>query len=424
MRVIKGLFGKLFKERSGSVLVYVTLSMTVLLVFGAGVMDAGLMYENRRQLQNGADGAALAGAQELLRFDLSATDRKANAEIVALNYAERNGIPVSQVDPGYPQVTCVPFAYNNNCDASNKAYYNAVEMSASRHLDLMVAALLNSGLGNVGAPATAIAYPALPTEGLWPWGVSNCDDWDFDGNPECGIPEGVPIILKFSSPPGSPGNFFPLDFPNSSGASDYGESIKTGYGEQPGDFIASWLPWCGTGTGPSCPGKIDDPHVQTESGNKTGDTRTGVDYLVNQAISTGQDNPDSAWNTPEDQCTWPNAPTNPTQLPFPSPPPPLLVPYIPPGWIGGGSPLPGDWQGNASACYRVGIVPIIAQKWSQLSGKKPVDIIGWGAFYLIGRTTGPGGQMIVWGYFTDVAKVSGGKFSNTDTGLWAARLWQ
>ncbi len=413
---------RLLKERRGSVLIYITLSMFVLLGFGAGVADMGMLYENRRQLQNGADGAALAGAQELLRFDLSPAQRQALAINTALDYAQRNGVTVAQVDPGYPQVSCVPFPYNNNCDASNEYYYNAVKMSDNRDLSLLVAGLLNSTAGDVGARATAIVAPMLPTEGLWPWGVANCDDWDFDGDLDCGVPEDVPIIMKFASPPGSSGNFFPLDFPDSSGASDYGDSIQYGYGNEPGDYIKPNLPWCGADQAPACTG-VDDPYVQTETGNKVGDTRTGVDYLVGKAASSGQDDPSSGWNEPDDQCTWPNAPTDPRQIPLPSPVPPLMVPYIPPGWTGTGSPPPANWVGNASACYRVGIVPIIYQQWGSLGGKKPVDIIAWGAFYLVGRTTGPGGKVIVWGYFTNTARVSSGRFSNTDTGLWGVRLW-
>ncbi|MBI2303770.1 MAG: Tad domain-containing protein [Chloroflexi bacterium] len=402
---------ELIKEQKGSVLIYITLSMVALLTFGAGVAEMGVMYENRRQLQNGVDGASLAGAKELLRMDLSTADRQALAINTALDYAQRNGISPDQVDAGYPQVLCVPGPYNDNCSPLSPYYYNGVKVSASRDLTLMVSGLLNSPAGHVQGVATAVIGPVLPTEGLWPWGVSNCSDWDNDPlTPDtCGVPEDVPIILKFSSPPGSPGNFFPLDFPNSSGAKDYGDSIKTGYGEEPGDYIKPSLPWCGTTNAPCT--QVDDPHVQTETGNKVGDTRDGVDYLVSMAASSGQDNPASAWNEPLDQCTWPGAPKKPADLP-------------PPYGTGISTPPPIDWVGNASSCYRVGIVPIIAQEWGSLGGKKPVDIIDWGAFYLIGRTTGPGGQLLVWGYFTDFAIVSGGNWSDTNTGLWAARLWE
>ncbi len=413
---------KLLKEQRGGVLIYVTLSMVVLLGFSAGVMDIGLLYENRRQLQNGADGAALAGAQELLKFELSAAEREVLAVNTALDYAQRNGVPISQIEPGYPQVTCVPLTYNGNCDPASEYYYNAVKMAAGRELDLLTAGLLGNSLGDVGANATAIIGPMLPTEGLWPWGVSPCNDWDWDGDEECDIPVGTPIILKFGAPPGSPGNFFPLDFPDSTGGAGYWDSIKYGYGHEEGDYIKTDLPWCGKVEAPGCTVQ-DDPYVQTETGNKVQPTRDGVDYLISQAAASNQDDPASSWNEPFDQCTWPGAPKEPREIPnLPDPPPPGLP--KPPGWTGTGSPMPADWSGNASACYRVGIVPIIYQDWEDLAGHTPVDIIRWGAIYLIGRTQAPSGQTVIWGYYTDQATISGGRFSDTDTGLWGARLWE
>lgn len=396
---------RLFREERGAVLVYVSLFMIVLLGSAGGVMDIGMLYENRRQLQNGADGAALAGAQELLRFELSVGDRQTLAINTALDYAQRNGISVSQIDAGYPQVLCVPFPYNNNCDPSNEHYYNAVKVSASRYLDLLVAGLMNNNLGDVGAFATGIAAPMIPTQGVWPWGVSNCDDWDGDADPilECGVPEGQRVVLKMSAPPGSPGNYFALDFPNSAGGSGYGDNIQDGYGNESGDYIKPSLPWCGQGDpGAGCTG-VDDPYVQTKTGNNVGTTRAAVDYLINMAASSGQDDPASAINEPVDRCTWPGAPKSPSD------------PDVPP---------PAGWVGNVTSCYRIGIVPIIYQRWTSLSGNKPVDIVHWGTFYLIGRTTGPGGQLQVWGYYSNEAILGGGRFSDTDTGLWSVRLWE
>ncbi len=413
--------GRLLQGPRGSVLVYATLAMVVLLAFGAGVADMGLMYENRRQMQNAMDAAALAGAQELLRLDLPEADRRLLAETTARNYAERNGVPQNQIAPGYPVVDCSPDVISGTVCVDG--FLNRVRMGSLRELDLLVARILNNGVGDVGAAATAVVAPVLPTEGLWPWGVSNCSDWDFDGDIDCGVPQGVPIVLKFSAPPGSPGNFFPLNYPPSGGgASDYGDDLMYGYGNEPGDYIKPTVPWCGTTNAPCT--LVDTPHVETEPGGKVGDTVFGVDYLVGMAASSGQDDPASRWNQPVDQCTWPGAPKSPAEIPLPDPLPPLLVPYIPPGWTGGGQPPPSDWLGNASVCYRVGVVPIISQSWSDISGKSPVDIVNWGAFYLVGRTDGPGGQIVVWGYFDASAKVSGGRFSDTKTGLWAARLWE
>src|SRR3990172_1053490 len=90
---------RLLQGRRGSVLVYATLAMVVLLAFGAGVADMGLMYENRRQLQNAMDAAALAGAQELLALDLSEPERRLWAGTTALDYGQRNGVRPVEIPP-------------------------------------------------------------------------------------------------------------------------------------------------------------------------------------------------------------------------------------------------------------------------------------------------------------------------------------
>ncbi|MDP2659336.1 MAG: Tad domain-containing protein [Dehalococcoidia bacterium] len=435
MRMVK----RLIKGEKGSVLVLTTISMVVLVAFSAGVMDMGQMYQTRRQLQNASDGAALAGAQELLRFDLSVADRQMLAINTALDYAQRNGVSVSQIEPGYPQVICVPLPYNNDCDFSSDYYYNAVKVSAGRYLNLMVAGLLNSAVGDVGASATGIIAPMMPTDGLWPVGVPACYDWNEDGtldeSNECsGPPEGVPVRLKLASPPGSAGNFQPLNWPPSGGgAADYENDFNYGYGDQAGEYIKPGLPWCGDVSYPSPAGYpdctlVDDPYVSTETGNKAGPTWNSIEYLVQMAsgdsnptngvdpVAGSQDDPASSWNTSgPGRCTWGGAAKDPLDLPL---------------YGGGASPPPGDWVGNASGCYRVGIIPILAQKWEDLTGNKPVNIVGWGAFYLVGlgdRDTGKwtkGGQVRVWGYYTSLATVTGGRFSSTETGLWGARLWK
>ena len=51
-------------DERGAVLVWVALMLTVLIGVGALVIDAGALYTEKRQLQNGADAAALAVAAD------------------------------------------------------------------------------------------------------------------------------------------------------------------------------------------------------------------------------------------------------------------------------------------------------------------------------------------------------------------------
>ncbi len=52
------------RDDAGAVIVWVALMMVVLLGMGALVIDVGQLYAERRELQNGADAAALAVAQD------------------------------------------------------------------------------------------------------------------------------------------------------------------------------------------------------------------------------------------------------------------------------------------------------------------------------------------------------------------------
>ncbi len=72
-------------QERGSVVVIVALSLTALLGFCAIVTDIGLLYAQKAHLQNSVDAAALAGAQEL-------PTNLNDAKVIAMDYAERNGI--------------------------------------------------------------------------------------------------------------------------------------------------------------------------------------------------------------------------------------------------------------------------------------------------------------------------------------------
>lgn len=81
---------RLFKEEDGAVVVIVALALVVLLGCMAMVVDAGVLYVNKAHLQNVADAAALAGAQEL--------PDKGNAKEEAYEYGVLNGIVIDKND--------------------------------------------------------------------------------------------------------------------------------------------------------------------------------------------------------------------------------------------------------------------------------------------------------------------------------------
>ena len=79
------------KNENGQAIVLVVLALLVLLAMAALVVDAGSWYRTDRRLQQTADAAALAGAQDL-------PDNPTLAKVTALDYANKNGGDVALGD--------------------------------------------------------------------------------------------------------------------------------------------------------------------------------------------------------------------------------------------------------------------------------------------------------------------------------------
>ena len=86
------MFHFLWRGESGQGLVVGTLVMVMILGFAAMTVDVGLFLHEKRELQNAADAAALAGVQEL-PFSV------ADAELRAQEWADKNGIGADELEP-------------------------------------------------------------------------------------------------------------------------------------------------------------------------------------------------------------------------------------------------------------------------------------------------------------------------------------
>ena len=72
--ILKSCFLKVSRDRKGSVIVIVAISLILFLGLGALAIDVGYLYTTRAELQNVADAAALAGARYLGEIYASSSD--------------------------------------------------------------------------------------------------------------------------------------------------------------------------------------------------------------------------------------------------------------------------------------------------------------------------------------------------------------
>lgn len=273
--------GAHWSER-GQGLVLAVLAMTVLLGLLAMAVDVGLYLHERRWLQNAADAAALAGAAEL-------PDNPGLAVSKAQEWAAKNGIAPEEIETIQVQTTNLP----------NDTIY----VKLNRDFNWVFARVLGFTESDVAASATAMIGSPTGMGGLRPWAVT---DEVFQG-----LNSGDTAVLKYNAQNVFVGNFLPirLDGP---GANIYRETIK--YGSD------SWVCVVGYET-PDCPSE-----VTTETGNMTGPTEQGVDWLeantpdncdtFEEVFSPDPDNPGQYVLNP--QCN-----------PFITPQPATLVAIVP-----------------------------------------------------------------------------------------------
>lgn len=84
-KILKGLY----RKEEGQILIFTGIIMAVLMGFSAITIDVGMMAIEKSKLQNVADAAVLAGAQEL--------PDTTKAKKLAMDYAKANGLTESQI---------------------------------------------------------------------------------------------------------------------------------------------------------------------------------------------------------------------------------------------------------------------------------------------------------------------------------------
>jgi len=211
--------------------------MVVILGLASLVIDVGVGLHEKREIQSGADAAALAGVRQL-------PWSPGEAVSIAEEWAAKNGITADELESVEVETTYVAD--------------DTLSVTVKRDFPFLFGRVLGVTGGTVRATAKArIGSPAW-LAGLRPWGVL-----------ESAVEYGDSTTLKYDADDVSTGNFGPLAI-DATGASVYNETIE--YGSETA-LCAEGQPLC------------SDSHVSTEPGNVVGPTRQGVLALLHDTGS-------------------------------------------------------------------------------------------------------------------------------------------
>ncbi|MDW8009298.1 MAG: pilus assembly protein TadG-related protein [Chloroflexota bacterium] len=229
-------------REAGNVIIMAALFMAVLMGFGAMAVDVGVMMWQRRELQNVADAAALAGVQELPN-DPSA------AVAVATDYARRNG-----VDRGGWRLESVDLL-PAGCTAQARNCTSLAVRVSHRDAPFLLARVLGFTTTNVKASATASIQSPNTAGNAMPWAMKE--------SVRRNARYGDVVTIKYSAQGGDHGNFGALAVPNDRcGSSRHGANLYR----------------CNIQNGAT----VEVGHTyDTESGNMRGPTQQGMQARLN-----------------------------------------------------------------------------------------------------------------------------------------------
>jgi Tfp pilus assembly protein PilX len=235
------LFAHTRQERGQTLLLFV-LALTVLIGFVAMAIDVGLLFEDRRHLQNTADAAALAGVAELPRDPAMAKQK-------AAEWAVSNGVSSSEIKSVEVRTTDFP---NDTL---------AVEVETT--FDWIFGRVLGQTSSAVSAKAAAQVGSLAGGGDLMPWAMVVGESACLDDN---GLPKpAADCSVKLGAESGVTGWYGALDLDgNGGGSSEYESNIIDGQAE---------TAYCSRGqTEPDC----EATQADALSGNKVGGTGQGI----------------------------------------------------------------------------------------------------------------------------------------------------
>lgn len=300
----------------GQVMMMAVLLLPILLGMTGMAIDIGTYADHRRTLQNAADAAAMAGARDL--------PSSSAATASALAWGANNGIAAADMT-----IVVTPQSATN----PNPRIHVTIEEGHTFHF-MNVLGISNK---NVGAKAAAIKTTPGGAGAVVPWAITE-DVWTSAG-------VGESVVLKYDATNVSNGNFGAIRI-DGNGSAVYEDSI---IGGSDAYICAESVPSC-VDTSPVCDSVSVCP---TETGNKVGPTRDGVDWRI--------DNTDA-------QCdTFGEAFSGPVSGKY------MLEPDCNP------------WTTGGYESHRVIIVPIVD---ALCNGSCDVTVINFGMFFLEGYNSG------------------------------------
>jgi hypothetical protein len=290
----------------GAILIHVALGVLVLAAFTTFVADYGLLWTSRRQAQNSADAAAIAGATGFAFDDPYNYADTGAAKLNAYLASQTNLVWGQPPNVNITNDITFPVVPQADCDPDNDGLSNCVRVQVFRNsgrvnpLPMLFGHVLGISTQNIQASATALVIAANQSECTKPWAVA--DKWaepdgTWDPTDSFDPASGDDYRYQGENGPQDPGTGFKVPPAN---PNDYATEIELKVGNphdtiNPGWFQALDLhsapdSTCGN-SGASCyrdaiagcaggTWHIGD-YVPKENGNMVGPTNQGTQDLVN-----------------------------------------------------------------------------------------------------------------------------------------------
>jgi hypothetical protein len=330
MRVLRWLSRSraLQQGEEGQMLILVALSFTAVMAFAALSIDIGFFTHTKTKLQADVDAMVLAGAQQLC----STTTCADTARDVAATLKAPNELTASDN---------VTISTSTDCSGQPIISYNKISVRATRNDSSFIANLLGIHNVDISACATAGRFTFGGASGIRPFALED--------NCITNIGYNTVVTVKWDSSTtrncdSSTGNYAAVAI-DGTGASIYRTTIKFG-----SDGLV-----CTDTTSGCCPTLEDGCagvyHIDTETGNMTGPTRDGVDYLIS--------------NTPSNCDTWDEVTTDSHDV----------------------EPACRPWVSGYTGATRIIIIPVVDGLWDK-GGRHTVTIKNFAVLFLEGYANG------------------------------------